>query len=101
MITSYVDFIKAVQDGEELPDAFKCEHGYYTFIQDYHSLRVLNATLETNYKAVYRVDISMKNNEWSKGNINWDCDNFYIVTAKGVILHHTNSEWGGIERVSL
>ncbi|MNN87586.1 hypothetical protein D3C81_2051600 [compost metagenome] len=55
----------------------------------------LNATLETNYVSVFRHEEYYKS-QWKKDNINLSGDEFYIVTAKGKILHHTNSEWGSI-----
>lgn len=94
-----IEFTAYIKNGFEensLPLEFKDEYDYDTFRRCYHSVRALNATLETDYIAVYRKPTSMKNKKWKKGDIDLCCDEFYIVTRKGKVLHHTNSEWGGI-----
>jgi len=69
------------------------KHPWGVFRKDNKSRTAINKTLETEYKAVYRRD---GNKAWNEGNIEWDGEIFFILTRKGKILCHTNSEWGGI-----
>lgn len=82
----YNEFLKNPEDVLEF------KHPYGVFKKDNKARTVLNSTLETNYKAVFR----LKGAVWQKDDIDLSGEEFYIVTAKGKILHHTNSEWGGI-----
>lgn len=82
----FTDFLK------DPADVVEFRHPYGVFKKDNKARSALNATLETNYKAVFR----RETNQWKKDDIDLSGEDFYIVTAKGRILHHTNSEWGGI-----
>jgi len=86
---SYEEFLKAPQDVVEF------KHTYGVFKKDNRARVSLNATLETNYVAVFRHEENYKS-QWKKDDIDLSGEDFYIVTAKGKILHHTNSEWGGM-----
>lgn len=56
----------------------------------------LNQTLYTSYKIIFRSQTFIKmNEEWKKGNINWDCEDFFALTASGKIIRFNNSEWAG------
>lgn len=87
---SYEDFLKNPQDVVEF------QHQYGVYRKDNRARASLNATLETNYVSVFRHEREYKAGQWTKDNIDLSGEEFYIVTAKGKILHHTNSEWGGI-----
>lgn len=65
------------------------------FKKDNRARASLNATLETNYVAVFRTEENYKG-QWKKDNIDLSGEQFYIITAKGKVLYHTNSEWGSI-----
>jgi hypothetical protein len=90
---SYNDFLTAT-DPQNIPE-FK--HSYDVFKKDNRARTSLNKTLETSYKAVYRRESKYKSPQWSADDINLSGEDFYIVTANGKILSHTNSEWGAIE----
>jgi hypothetical protein len=87
---SYEDFLKEPQGVLE----FRTKYNG-VFKKDNRACRSLNNTLETEYVAVYRHEESYSK-QWKTDNIDWDAEEFYILTAKGKILHHMNSEWGGI-----
>jgi hypothetical protein len=88
---SYEDFIK-----EPTSDLVEFRHQYMgVFKKDNRARQSLNNTLETKYIAVFRNENKYKH-QWKKDDIDWDGETFYIVTAKGRVLEHTNSEWGGI-----
>lgn len=89
-MTSYEDFLKNPQDVQEFRHVYD---GVYK--KDNRARQSLNNTLETNYVAVYRNENKYKD-QWKKDHIDWDGETFHIVTASGKILHHMNSEWGGI-----
>lgn len=81
------DFLKNPEDVLEF------RHAYGVFKKDDKARSSLNKTLETEYRAVYRLEGATP---WEDGNIDWDGETFYILTKKGRVLHHANSEWGGI-----
>lgn len=83
----YEEFLKTPEDVLEF------RHPRGVFKKDNPARAVLNKTLETEYRAVYRI---ASNEAWTEGNINWCGETFFILTRKGKILEHTNSEWGGI-----
>ena len=87
---SYEEFLKNPEDVWEFRTQY-CG----VFKKDNRARQSLNNTLEANYVAVYRHENKYKD-QWKKDKIDWDGETFYIVTAKGRILHHMNSEWGGI-----
>ncbi len=89
---SYNDFLTTT-DPQEIHE-FK--HTCGVFKKDNRARASLNKTLETTYKAVYRLESKYKSSQWSADDIDLSGEDFYIVTASGKILSHTNSEWGGI-----
>lgn len=87
---SYDEFIKNPGDVVEF------KHAYGVFKKDNRARASLNKTLETSYKAVYRLESKYKNSQWSADDLDLSGEEFYVITSTGKILHHTNSEWGGI-----
>ena len=82
----YNDFIKE--------PAGVWEFNYYgTYRRDGKALKVLNSTLGTSYKALFR---KSGGSEWTEDNIDWSGEHFFVITKKGGILEFTNSEWGGV-----
>lgn len=69
------------------------------FVKCSKAKKALNKTLETNYRAVYRLRRHVKdaNYDWKEGDIDWDGEKFFAVTASGKVLSFINSEWGGVE----
>jgi len=87
---NFDEFLKSPQDVLEF------KHNFYgIFKKDNRARESLNKTLETKYKAVYRKDTEYRK-QWRFEGINWSGETFFILTEKGRILEHTNSEWGGI-----
>lgn len=74
-------------------DVLEFRHPWGVFKKDNKARSTLNATLETDYKAVYRKEDQKL---WVAGNIDWDGETFFILTRRGRVLSHTNPEWGGI-----
>jgi hypothetical protein len=69
------------------------------FVKCSKARKALNKTLETNYRAVYRNRLHVKdsNYNWKEDHVDWDGEQFFAVTASGKLLSFTNSEWGGVE----
>lgn len=82
----YNDFIK------DPSDVWKFSL-YGTYRRDGKALKVLNATLGTSYKALFRKSDAA---EWQQDNIDWSGEHFFVVTKNGVVIEFTNSEWGGV-----
>lgn len=67
------------------------------FVKCNKAKRALNKTLETDYKAVYRKKSTIKNaGDWKVDDVDWDGEEFFVITAADRVLMFTNSEWGGV-----
>lgn len=60
---------------------------------------VLNATLETNYKVLFRKESARMNSKWSEKDIDWSGEDFFVLTEKNRLLWFTNSEWASFGEV--
>lgn len=63
-----------------------------------NSNKALNENLETEYQMTFRCAESKTfNPEWNSDKIDWDCEEFFVLTKSGRILYFTNSEWAAFE----
>ena len=60
---------------------------------------VLNATLETNYKVLFRKESARMTSNWSEKDIDWSGEDFFVLTEKNRLLWFTNSEWASFGEV--
>ncbi|MNZ59910.1 hypothetical protein D3C78_779640 [compost metagenome] len=77
---------------------FQQEWGPATFARCEESLQALNKTLETSFVAVFRNRVAPT--AWKDGNVSWDGEDFYVLTASGRVMAFYNSEWGGVEVIT-
>lgn len=81
----YNDFIKDPADVWEFSI-----YGTYIYRRDGKALKVLNSTLGTSYKALFRKSDAAS---WREDDIDWSGEHFFVITKKGVVLEFVNSEW--------
>lgn len=81
-----------LKDIKDFTDVLEFTNGYSFFKKDNKARAVLNKTLETNYKFVYRWNRKMSE-PWKENNIDWSGEEFYVVTERNKILRFGNSEW--------
>ena len=90
--------IKAIKDFSELIGLDTIDfHGKYT--RDDVARDVLNAALETNYKALFRKESARMTSGWREKDIDWSGEDFFVLTEKNRLLWFTNSEWASFSEV--
>lgn len=72
-------------------------YGRYT--RDDVARDILNTTLETNYKVLFRKESARLTSDWSEKDIDWSGEDFFVLTEKNRLLWFTNSEWASFGEV--
>ena len=72
---------------------------YGRYIRDDVARDILNATLETNYKVLFRKESARLTSNWSEKDIDWSGEEFFVLTEKNRLLWFTNSEWASFGEV--
>lgn len=66
---------------------------YGRYARDDAARDILNTTLETNYKVLFRKENARLTSNWSETDIDWSGEDFFVLTEKHRMLWFTNSEW--------
>ena len=91
--------IKDIKDFSEVIDLYSITFSYSRYRRDDAARDVLNATLETNYKVLFRKESARKTSKWIKKDIDWSGEDFFVLTEKNRLLWFTNSEWASFGEV--
>jgi len=91
--------VKDIKDFSKLIGLDSITFSCGRYRRDDVAIDILNATLETNYKVLFRKESAGLTSNWSEKDIDWSGEDFFVLTEKNRLLWFTNSEWASFGEV--